>query len=373
MKKIIIISLIALLSVQLKAQLNWNGQVSAFTNFSPDNQYSLFLGGRYIPEINYIHSLDSGKSFDILASVDLNSSILSDPFQGQIYNGALNPYRFWARYSGQNYQVRIGLQKIDFGVSTLLRPLQWFNQIDPRDPLALTNGVYGIMGKYYFKNNANIWAWGLYGNEKRRGFDAIATNDKIPEFGGRLQLPILTGEIGLTYHHRKADASNFINESIYQEIAENRFALDLKLDWIVGFWVESTYIHKAENLGPLTNQNLINIGSDYTFGLGNGLTIIAENLLYGSSEEAFSSDYSNITAMSLNYPFGFFDSISSLTYYNWDTNSTTFFVNYQHQFNKIIGYLMAYYNPSDFQGIQQNELVNNFSGPGVRLMLVYNH
>ena len=35
---------------------------------------------------------------------------------------------------------------------------------------------------------------------------------------------------------------------------------------------------------------------------------------------------------------------------------------------------MAFYNPdTPQQGIQQNELVNQFAGPGIRLMLVYNH
>jgi len=372
MKNVIIILLILFPSL-LKSQISWDGQVSVFGNYSPDNQYYLFAGGRYIPEINYNHALDSGRSFDVLASADISGSILSDPFQDLQDDGNLALYRLWARYAGQNYQVRVGLQKLDFGVATLLRPLQWFNQIDPRDPLALTNGVYGVMGNYYFQNNANIWAWGLYGNNKRRGLDATATNDEIPEFGGRLQLPFFTGEIGFTYHHRKADASLVLNDNAFRNIAENRWAIDAKIDWIVGLWLETTYIHKAENLGQLTNQNLVNLGSDYTFGLGNGLTVIAEHLFYGSSEEPFSNNYANISATSMSYALGFFDSLSGLAYHSWDTKSTTFFINYQHQFKKVVGYLMGYYNPSEFQGIQQNELVNNFSGPGVRVMLVLNH
>ncbi len=73
----------------LKSQVSWGGQVSAFGNYSPDNQYYLFVGGRYIPEINYTHSLDSGKSFDVLASVDISGSILSNPFQDNQIDGNL--------------------------------------------------------------------------------------------------------------------------------------------------------------------------------------------------------------------------------------------------------------------------------------------
>ncbi|MFQ3214494.1 MAG: hypothetical protein ACI9L9_001936, partial [Marivirga sp.] len=36
-------------------------------------------------------------------------------------------------------------------------------------------------------------------------------------------------------------------------------------------------------------------------------------------------------------------------------------------------YVMAYYNPSQLIGIQQNDFVNNFSGPGIRLLVVFNH
>ena len=59
----------------------------------------------------------------------------------------------------KNIENRLGLQKIDFGSALLIRPLQWFNQIDPRDPLRLTNGVYGILFRQYFNDNSNIWLW----------------------------------------------------------------------------------------------------------------------------------------------------------------------------------------------------------------------
>ena len=61
--------------------------------------------------------------------------------------------------------IEPGLQKINFGSATMLRPLMWFDQVDPRDPLQLTDGVWGVLGRYYFLNNANIWLWGLYGNK----------------------------------------------------------------------------------------------------------------------------------------------------------------------------------------------------------------
>ena len=68
-----------------------------------------------------------------------------------------------------------GLQKINFGSAVLLRPLMWFDSLDPRDPLQLTDGVYAVLLRYYFPNNANLWAWALYGNDSPKGWESAAT------------------------------------------------------------------------------------------------------------------------------------------------------------------------------------------------------
>ena len=115
------------------------------------------------------------------------------------------------KFSGDQFEVRAGLQKINFGSASMLRPLMWFDQIDPRDPLQLTDGVYVLLGRYYFLNNANIWVWALYGNDSRKGWEQIPSLKKVPEFGGRLQLPVSHGELGTTYHYRVADASSVPN------------------------------------------------------------------------------------------------------------------------------------------------------------------
>ena len=91
-------------------------------------------------------------------------SVLYHPFDSSQVDAAIKAYRLWGRYTGHQFEVRVGLQKIDFGSAMMLRPLQWFDEMDPRDPLNFTTGVYGALGRYYFLNNANIWGWILYGN-----------------------------------------------------------------------------------------------------------------------------------------------------------------------------------------------------------------
>ncbi len=381
MKKSSLINTIAVLFIvtttygqEDKSKLEFDGQVSVFGSYSPDNSLDVFTGGRYIPELSYEIKLDTNKTLDFEASANISGSVFFHPFDSSITNGSINPYRIWTRYSSKQFELRVGLQKIDFGSATLIRPLQWFNQIDPRDPLQLTNGVYGALGRYYFLNNANIWVWALYGNEKTRGFDAVKTYKKHPEFGGRVQYPTKRGEIAVSYHHRTADSRDLIASPSFEQIPEDRIGLDGKWDLTIGLWFEASYIHKSKDIGLLTNQALLNVGADYTFGIGNGLNVVAEHLITSFDQQPFElKNNANISAATVSYPLGLFDNLSTVFYYNWPTEDFTFFVNYQHQFKKITGYLMAYYNPETQGGIQENELIDTFSGPGVRIMLVYNH
>jgi hypothetical protein len=357
-------------------KVEWEGQFIIAGSYSPDNQLAGFLGTRYIPEASYLIPVDSAqtKYFDFEASANINGDILFSPFDTSSSIGNVQPYRVSARYNTNQFELRVGLQKIDFGSASLLRPIQWFNQIDPRDPLQLTNGVYGVLGRYYFLNNANIWLWTLYGNEKTRGFDALETNKKVPEFGGRIQYPTKKGEIALSYHHRSASSTSIEFIPQFEKIPEHRFGLDGKWDVEVGLWFETALIYKTKDLGFLTHQAFFNIGMDYTFGIGNGMNVILEHLTVALDNQFLGMENtSNVTAAMASYPLSFFDNISGVFLYNWTAGNFTFNINYNHQFEKISAYLMVYYNPSAVSGIQQNDLVNQFSGSGIRLMIVYNH
>ncbi|MCH2449005.1 MAG: hypothetical protein MK198_02545 [Gracilimonas sp.] len=359
---------------QNKQSFEFNGQLSVFGSYSPDNTLDFFTGGRYLPELSYNIPISSFKSIDILTSANMYGSVYYQLFDSARTDADIKPYRVWARYTGNQSEVRAGLQKINFGSASLLRPMQWFNQIDPRDPLQITNGVYGVLGRYYFLNNANIWLWALYGNEETRGFDAVPTYGKTPEFGGRIQYPMKSGEMAFSYHHRTADTEDLRAITQYDKIQENRFGLDGKWDVVLGFWFEASFIHKSLDVGDLTNQTLLMVGADYTFGIKNGLTVVGEHLISSYDEDPFEmANTSNISALSFSYPLGLWDNLGVFTYYDWAADNLTFSLNYEHQFNKVVGHLIAFYNPDTQTGIQQNNLINNFSGPGIRLMVVYNH
>jgi hypothetical protein len=379
MKLLLFFKLLLYLSLGLlqaqDASLSLRGQAIGFLGYTPqaDNVYA---GGlRYLPELNFEKELDSGKTFSALFSANLYAGLQLDAQGNAIYATQLAPYRAWLRYSSARFELRLGLQKIDFGPGMVLRPLQWFNQIDPRDPLQLTNGVYGILGRYYFQNNANIWLWALYGNDRRRGFDLFPTQQRQPEFGGRIQHPVPRGELGGSFHHRRADARSLMDSSLYANIPENRFSIDGKWDIKIGLWFEFSHIRKQKNIGTFTRQELLTLGADYTFPLGNGLNLSTETLALNIHERTFTFENTAfISALTANYPLGLFDRLTGVVYQNWTQESFSFFVNYEHQFPHFTGYLMAFYAPSSsLQGVQDNELVADFSGPGLRVMFVFNH
>jgi hypothetical protein len=355
--------------------LEFRGQLSAYGAYNPDSDLDVLLGGRYIPELTYSHGLRNNNSLDFMASANIYGSLLTRPFDANTADGDVQPYRIWARYTGGQYEIRAGLQKINFGSAAVLRPLQWFDEIDPRDPLQLTNGVYALLGRYYFMNNANVWLWMLYGNEKTRGFEAVPSNENVPEFGGRFQYPVPAGEVALSYHHRTADTRDVTGLPAYKKVPENRIGLDGKWDVEVGLWFEAVYVGKTKDVGQLTHQHYLTLGTDYTFGVGNGLNVVAEHMLASFDENAFAFDgvVTNISAATIMYPLTLNDNISSVFYFSWEEEAFSAFVSYEHQFRRLVGYVMAYYNAETNEQLQQNELLYNLTGPGLRLMVVFNH
>ena len=360
-------------STALNAQrIEFDGQVQLQANQGLQENSSLFWGGRYLPEFNFESAQDSLQSWSI--QIAANASAFKSLNSTSQINTDLAPYRAWIRYLNKEWEFRLGLQKIDFGAASLLRPLQWFNQIDPRDPLALTNGVYALLVRYYFKNNANLWLWSLYGNQKPRGFDLFDSSKTKTEWGGRFQFLVPKGEWGFTYHYRTADFRENAIIDYFGESPEHRLGLDAKWDLGIGLWTESTYIKRSQPIGLFKHQFLSTLGADYTFGIGNGLNLIAEHLISSlGSQHAFQNQVSHVSAVNANYPLGLFNSISFLVYHQWSTNQNSLVLNYQEQFNKISAYLIAYYNSNQFEAAQQNEILYTFSGPGLQLLLIYNH
>ena len=364
-------------SLAFPQSVELHGQLSGWMTAHPDNSFDLSMGLRYIPTFSAEKKIFGAYLLDSEISVNAYGTGLVDPFTHMETHSKIKPYRVWLRFSSTQFEVRLGLQKINFGSATLLRPLMWFDRVDPRDPLGLTDGVYGLLGRYYFLNNANVWLWGLYGNDEVRGWEVLPPHKHEIEYGGRLQVPLYNGEIAATYHHRRADILDRTSQgflSSKNSIPENRFALDGKWDLGVGLWFEGVLIHQDVHALQLRYRRLVNIGFDYTFDLGNGLNLIVEYFRYENSDRPFGSgDGISFSASALNYPVGLMDNLTALLYYDWENHEWYRHVNWERKYDNWSLYFIGFWNPDQLridQGGQGNEL---HVGKGLQMMIVLNH
>jgi hypothetical protein len=207
-----------------------------------------------------------------------------------------------------------------------------------------------------------------------QGAELIPSNKKIPELGGRIQVPVPHGEMAISYNFRNADNRALPMFTDYNnEIPEDRFGFDARWDMKTGFWVEGSWTRKRIDLGTLTNQEVLNAGIDYTFGLGNGLYMAYEHLILSYDQKPFG--FANRTSFSLltaSYPAGLFDNLSAIIYYNWNSHQIYNFATWQRQSDNIVFYLMAYWNPEGYGLPSQTGTQNYFSGKGFRIMFVCN-
>ncbi len=355
--------------------LRFSGQLSVYTNINPHNDYPWWNGGRYLPQLNFEILSEKSRLIDFEVSANIYGNIGMKNFNSFSSNTFLKPYRLWARYSASQFEVRAGLQKINFGSASILRPLMWFDQMDPRDPLQLTDGVWGILGRYYTLNNSTLWLWVLYGNGNPKGWETIKTNSQIPEAGGRLQLPAGSGEAALSYHYRVADSRGLSEANLrHEQIPEHRLGFDARFDKVLGYWIEASWKIMDRDLGMLTNQEILNLGVDYTFQLGNGLTVVYEQLIAAYDKKPFElNEPITFSLFNVSYPVGMFDNISYILYYDWRNNSAYNFVNWQKQFNRLTVHVMGYINPKSYQLPTVTTTQILFAGAGLQLMLIFNH
>jgi len=370
------------------------GQLSLQSSARFDARVEPFLSLRFIPEIKFSLAppassatasssapASRGVTVDAELSANAYGSALMLPDGPASTSGDVKPYRAWLRLSTSRFEARAGLQKVTFGSATVFRPMMWFDSLDPRDPLQLTEGVYALLLRYYTQGNANFWAWTMYGNDNRRGFDLAPPDQKTPEFGGRVQVPLFKGEIAATYHHRQAAIDGLVPvmEPMPPEgplpidpVPEDRFGLDGKWDLGVGLWLEGALVHQRTPLLPLPYQLSLTAGLDYTFGIGRGLHVLGEHFRLESSAEAFSAGQSqSLSALLLRYPFGLSDELTAIVYYDWKGRDLFRFLSWRRTSDALTFTALAFWNPTDLFLFPGQPGSSSFAGTGLQLVLAY--
>ncbi|MFC1683163.1 hypothetical protein ACFL0G_03040 [Candidatus Zixiibacteriota bacterium] len=344
------------------------GQASGWlTGSRTTHRWKHTAGLRYIPQLRLRTSLGGDNLLDLEGSLN---GFIAESNDAQLDDHDLELYRLKLRFATNRTEIRLGLQKLNFGPATLLRPLMWFDRIDPRDPLGLTDGVWALRFRYDAPSNTSLWLWGLYPNDRTKGYELLPTADDQPELGGRLQAPFLDGELALTVHTRKVD----IPYAGLGAIRENRVALDGRWDVEVGLWLESVFQQQRFDILRYEWTKMSTLGIDYTFGIGNGLYALCEHMATVLSDGLllWEEDY-QVTAYSLNYPIGLFDNISAIGFYFWDDREYSQHIAWQRTWDNWILNLSLFHYPESLDSALMDPVDLPVTGYGAQVLVVYNH
>ncbi len=338
-------------SLRLKGTVTAYG--SAFSNFQSGGQFIPVIDGDFLPDTSrYI------ADFEFSADTYVRYDTVDQ------FTPGIRPYRGWVRLAGNQFELRLGLQKITFGKAQLLRTLSWFDTLDPRDPLGMTAGIFAERFRYYFpRSNANIWLWAIQENFDSTSFYLPYTSDNtklIGQYGGRLEIPLLNGEIGVSYNyktgtHDTVSVSDIFDPGISVDIRDliakrHQVGFDGKWDAAFGAWFELSYLNErsdftllTQNAYMLTEVASLTLGLDYTIGIGNGLMIMAEymsNLVRVEVDPGTGSNWTmnelNFAALMLSYPIGLFDSVGLMGIIDLSSSKLYAYLFWQMQFDNLI-------------------------------------
>lgn len=341
------------------------GQLSGWTTETHiQDEWRNQSGIRYLPQLTLSQMLNDEMFLDFDAALN---GFLSYSNDSDDVDSDADLYRFTLRFATAQTETRLGLQKINFGPARLLRSLRWFDQLDQRDPSGMTEGVYALLFRYTALNNANAWLWGLYGNGEVKGFERFPSTEDDIEFGGRLQYPVLGGELAATAHTRTVDG----NQLETDDFTETRFGLDGRWEKGVGMWFESVLQQQDSSEVPYEWMTMATVGIDYTFGIGNGLYLVLEHMLTGASKEPFGWDEdAQVSAYMLSYPIGIFDSVSAIGFYNWELEEYSQHLSWQRAYDNLVidASLFRYPDLNEAESQTQQR-----AGYGGQLMLIYYH
>ncbi|MFC1856389.1 hypothetical protein ACFL2A_07630, partial [Thermodesulfobacteriota bacterium] len=314
--------------------LSLSGQASSSLSYKDKGEEKSSVGLRYIPEVSANKTLSDEINIDALLSAKEYTSAPLDSLDMLDVNEELKLYRAWLRLSTDQSELRAGRQKINFGPAKILRSLRWFDQIDPEDPLSLTDGVDALLLRHYFLDNSNIWLWGIDGNDNAKGVEIYKSDENKVEYGGRYQFNQPWCEIGLSYNQRDVDKEHWdeINDETLKNGEEHRYAIDGQFDIIIGAWFEAVAEQTKINSKKDEWRDLLTIGADYT--LYQGIYILCEHSIQSIGQKIDSTDeQSKLSALSLSYSFGMIDSIRGIYYHDWRMEKSSYYADWQRTYD----------------------------------------
>ena len=320
---------------------SFSGQLWLDTDFESD----LSTIG-YIPTVSFEKKIQNDNLLDFeFSNKFIYNSKTEDSFTAR--------YRTWMRYSNDNIDVRLGLQKISFGNSLILRPLNWFDSIDFRNITDQTEGLDAFRIQIFPELNQSIWLW--------------CVDDVKTSCGGRFEFFNNYGSFGITYH----DDNNKEAHEIFEipQIIDNqpailgpgknsRIGFDYRYDGNMGLWFDGSLI-MFDDIDD-SSLKIATIGGDYTIPVYNGLLLMLEtmNVAIESRDQLLLN--LNTTAFMVSTPIGLLNDLMFVSILDWESKDKFNFV----RWSTTLDYLSL----SCMFSINPDPIDDNF-----KIMLIYNH
>lgn len=367
MKKPLSILIITSLLVSQAVGLPLLGELSMSTSASGTNKDEVNLVTRYLPAFEYQSSFSESWDYDMEVRWQIQWGGQLDTLnQSRVVE---EPYRVALNLQSAHTEYVIGLQKINFGPARILRPLMWFDSINPTDPLEMTSGVTGVSANYHYEFGWSSSAWLLLADDPI-GWEIFPDKDGTFEVGGRVNIPHKHGQFGITNHWRLADASHFNPDD--PDMYEGRLGLDGFWDLGIGLWFESVFKNQQFNSDQSINQLQTSVGADYTIWVGNGLLLMTEHMMinmWGVEVEP----YLILSTFMASYSPSMFDQISLMLFMDWETVNPMAYLSWGQTYDSFRFTLGAFYtDTADVQG-SNTSVASDFSGKGLQLTVAYNH
>jgi|ETN02SMinimDraft_2_1059926.scaffolds.fasta_scaffold20632_2 hypothetical protein len=327
--------------------------VSGLTgNDIPSGQSAYESSMGYIPTLSLSHDLSGFSLIDFEWAYKFNYIYSGN----SLFSNHEKNHRLWFRYSAEKIEARLGLQKIVFGPSQILRTLSWFDTIDLKDPTNQTDGVEAFRLKWFPSNSLSVWSW------------AIQNEQNSLSLGGRAELLSSYGELGFTFHSDPSATPQQIGQlALTVSEPHQRLAFDIRHDGFLGSWLEMALI-RSEN----TDIKMATIGADYTVPISNGLLIMAESMFIINGD----SDRQHYTAFMAMLPLGMVHSAMFISQCDWQDNRTYNYLRWSATYDKFSFNLLLSNSPkrADYT-IAEEYLPKTIAGfgTGIQIMFIYNH
>jgi hypothetical protein len=324
-------------------------------NDAPSGQSTFESSMGYIPTFSLSRDLSDFSFFDFEWAYRFDRAYSGD----SLLHKNESHHRYWVRYSSEKLEARLGLQKIVFGPSFVLRSLSWFDTIDLRDPTGQTDGVEAIRLRWFPSNSLSLWSW------------AINNDQDTLSYGSRVELSNSAGEWGLTYHQDPSKSLQPIGQiGIPVSGSHNRLAIDYRYDGFIGFWNESALISSDRS-----EIIMATVGADYTLPIASGILVMAE---YMSISNKIDSDEltQSYTALMASMPLGMVHQLMFISQFDLEENHSYNYLRWSSTYDHYSLNFILSISPKRTDYNIPNELLPKSLagfGTGLQFMFIYNH